>query len=295
MDSLWTGQNGGLFLTITANLIWGTTFVATSAGLRYTNPYNLVFLRFATASLFIVTFAIVTRRLMLIAKEFRSISIWLLGGIYALGFVFQYMGQNLTNASDAALLANLAPTLVPLIAFMILKDSIGNAQKTATALGLVGLVLIAAPKLNLGSGTVIGDLLLFGTSACYAVFIVLSKRYDAVSSASAFAIMVSIGAFLAPVAILLGGLDHTNLNFGLIGWFSVLYLGVPGSVIAVALYLKGLGSITASQSGTLLLVQLLTGLFLAILILNEFPTSFEIAGAITVSVAVALSTFGIRR
>jgi drug/metabolite transporter (DMT)-like permease len=204
------------------------------------------------------------------------------------------VGQNLTNASDAALLANLAPTLVPFIAFIALKDSIGNVQKTATALGLVGLVLIAAPKLSLGSGTVIGDLLLFGTSACYAVFIVLSKRYEAISSASAFAIMVSIGVFLAPVATLLGGLDHTNLNFGLIGWFSVLYLGVPGSVIAVALYLKGLGSITASQSGTLLLVQLLTGLFLAILILNEFPTSFEIADAIAVSVAVALSTFGIR-
>lgn len=293
-ESLWTGRKKGFFLTITANLIWGTTFVATGAGLRYINPYNLVFLRFATASLFIVAIAIATRRVTLIVRDLRCGSIWLLGGIYALGFVFQYVGQDLTNASDATLLANLAPTLVPLIAFMILKDSIGNVQKTATALGLTGLILIAAPKLSLGSGTVIGDLLLFGTSACYAVFIVLSKRYGAVSSVGAFAIMVSVGIFLAPVAIFLGGLNHTNLNIGLIGWSSVLYLGVPGSAIAVALYLKGLGSITASQSATLLLVQLLTGLFLAILILHEFPTPFEIAGAISTFAAVALSSVGIR-
>ena len=73
-----------------------------------------------------------------------------------------------------------------------------------------------------------------------------------------------------------------------------MYMGVPGSVLAIALYLKGLGSVTASQSGTLELVQLLTGLFLAVLILSEFPTSFEIAGAISISVAVVLSTFGIR-
>jgi len=283
-----------LFLTIAANLIWGTIFVATGVGLQYTNPYNLVFLRFATASLFIMVIAIVTRRMMLLAKELESIPIWLLGGIYALGFVFQYVGQDFTNASDATLLANLAPTLVPLIAVTLLKDSIGNAQKTATILGLAGLVFIAAPKLTLRSGTIIGDLLLFGTSACYAAFIVLSKRYGAVSSASAFAIMVSISVFLAPVAIFLGGLNHANLNFGLIGWCSVLYMGVPGSVLAVALYLKGLGSVTASQSGTLLLIQLLTGLFLAVLILSEFPTSFEIAGAISISFAVVLSTFGIR-
>jgi len=284
----------GLFLTITANLIWGTIFVATGVGLRYTNPYNLVFLRFATASLFIMVIAIVTRRMMLLVRELELIPIWLLGGIYALGFVFQYVGQDFTNASDATLLANLAPTLVPLIAVMVLKDSVGNAQKIATILGLAGLVSIAAPKLSLGSGTFIGDLLLFGTSVCYAVFIVLSKRYGAVSSESAFAIMISISVLLAPAAIFLGRLNHANLNFGLIGWCSVLYMGIPGSVLAVALYLKGLGSVTASQSGTLLLVQLLTGLFLAVLILSEFPTSFEIAGAISISVAVVLSTFGIR-
>ena len=284
----------GLFLTITANLIWGTMFVATGVGLRYTNPYNLVFLRFATASLLIVVIAIVTRRVVLLAKELASTMIWVLGGIYALGFVFQYVGQDFANASDATLLANLAPTLVPLIAVVVLRDSLGNAQKMATILGLAGLVFIAAPKLSLGSGTIAGDFLLLGTSVCYAVFIVLSKRYRVASSASAFAIILSISVFLAPVATFLGGLNYASLNFGWVGWCSVLYMGIPGSVLAVALYLKGLSLVTVSQSGTLLLVQLLTGLFLAVLILSEFPTSFEIAGAISIVVAVVLSTSGIR-
>lgn len=290
MESPRTTKKNGLILTTIANLIWGTTFVATAVGLRYTNPYNLVFLRFASASLFIVLIAIVTRQVAPVVKELRAVSIWILGAIYTLAFVFQYVGQDLTNASDATLLANLAPTLVPLIAFAILKDPIGNAQKAATTLGFVGLIFIAAPKFSLGSGTLIGDFLLFGSSAFYAVFIVLSKRYGAVSSASAFAIMVVIFAFLVPVAVFPGGLIHANLNFGFIGWSSVLYLGVPCTAIAVALYLKGLGSITASESGTLLLFELLTGLSLAILLLNEVPTFFEIAGAISVLIAVALST-----
>ena len=33
---------------------WGTVFVAIGVGLQYTNPYNLVFLRFAVTSCAIV-------------------------------------------------------------------------------------------------------------------------------------------------------------------------------------------------------------------------------------------------
>jgi len=47
-----TERTGGILLTTIASILWGTAFAAVGVGLKYTNPYNLVFLRFLTASIF---------------------------------------------------------------------------------------------------------------------------------------------------------------------------------------------------------------------------------------------------
>ncbi len=200
------------------------------------------------------------------------------------------MGQSLTTASEASLLSNLAPILVPLIAFIMLKDVITNAQKAGIALGFFGLFLIASPRLNLGLFNVLGDFLLFGTSVCYAIFIVLSKRLNTESVASSLAIIIVVTIFFAPVAVWFGGLSFQNLEIELIGWVSIFYLGYPCTIIALSLYLKGLSSVSASESAILLLVQVLTALFLAAVLLGEFLSSSQVIGAFAIVVVLVLGT-----
>jgi len=280
----------GVLLTVIASLLWGTTLVASAIGLRYTNPYNLVFLRFTAASTAIIIPVLLLNRKYNIRPELCRATTWTLGAIYALGFLFQYVGQDLANASDATLLSNLAPTLIPIAAFVVLKEHLSSARMAATALGLLGLVLVASPKLRLGSSTLLGDLFLFGASFCYAFFIVLGKRLNASSISSAFAITICTAGFLAPVAVLLGGLNPLDFRMGPVGWASILYLGVRCSVVAISLYLKGLDSITASQSGSLLLIELPVGLILAALVLGEPLGPFAVAGAAALSAAIILSS-----
>lgn len=284
----------GILLTTTASVLWGTVFIAIGVGLQYTNPYNLVFLRFAVASSVIVLVAIALRRVHSIASELSHRSTWFLGAIYALGFILQYVGQSLTNASDATLLSNLAPTLVPIITLLLLGEAITTAQKSATVLGFVGLLLIVTPKSGLGSGNVLGELVLFATSVTYAFFIILSKRLKAVSIGKALAIIISITIFLAPISAVLGGFSPSTLRLGAIGWFSVLYLGIVCSALAIALYLKGLSSISTSESATLLLLQILVGLILAATILRESLDLPEMAGAASILTAIILSSLGAR-
>jgi len=285
-----TAPSAGVLLTITASLLWGTTFVATGIGLHYTNPYNLVFLRFSAASAAIVVLAVLFNGRLNVRMELGRGATWVLGAIYALGYLFQYVGQDFANTSDATLLSNLAPILVPLAAFAVLKENVSGAQMGAMGFGFLGLALVASPKLRMGSGHLVGDLMLFASSICYAFFIVLSKRLNADSVASAFAIVVSITAFLAPVAFLLGGLNPLELSIGAAGWASIVYLGLPCSVLALSLYLKGLNSITASQSANLLLIEILIGLVLASLVLGETLSFFAATGAASISVAIFLSS-----
>jgi len=283
-----SSRRTGLLLTTIASLLWGTTFIASQVGFQYTNPYNLVFLRFAAAAVVIVIFALPFDNKVGLKRELRKESTWLVGGVYALGFLLQFVGQDLTTASEATLLSNLAPILVPTVALAFLKDSMTNAQKVTTALGFAGLFLVASPRLSMGLTSVFGDVLLFGTSLCYTLFIVASKRLRVGSVGRSFAYIVATSVFLAPVAVYFGGLNILDLKMGLAGWASVLYLGFPCTLIAISLYLRGLSAVTVSESAMLLLLQILAGLVLASALLGEFLSPSQTIGAIAILSALVL-------
>jgi drug/metabolite transporter (DMT)-like permease len=274
-----------------ASLLWGTTFVASQVGLQYANPYTLVFLRFATATVVIAVLAPFGGRFGFKAEVMKS-STWLLGGIYSLGFLFQYVGQSLTSASEATLLSNLSPILVPLVAFIALRDFLTNAQKAATILGLSGLFLVASPRFATNLTSVLGDLVLVGTSVCYTLFIVLSKRLKATSVGGSFAVTVIVAIFLMPIAVIFGGLNLSGFDIGLIGWVSVVYMGTMCTLVALALYFKGLSVVTASEAAVLLLVQILTGLVLAASFLGQSLNPTQAVGAATILLALVL---GVKR
>ena len=275
-------------LTACASILWGTVFVAADIGLQYANAFVLVFLRFSLASIVIGGLALLFDSKLGVAREFRKWSIWLLGFVDALGFLFQYIGQSLTNASDATLLANLAPVLVPLVAWRICREGISRLQTVAMMLGLSGLVLMAWPSYGSIGGNILGDLSLLGASASFAFFIVLSKRLNAVTTASALAVIVTIAVFVAPAALILGGLSTTILTLTANCLYASIYMGVVCTVVPMVLYLRGLRSISTSESGTLLLLEVLSGLILAASLLGQIPTGYELLASGTIVTALAL-------
>jgi drug/metabolite transporter (DMT)-like permease len=280
----------GALLSITAVALWGTVFVFSQIGLQFANPYNLVFIRFAVASLAIFILVIPLKNGSQMISALRRKNIWLLGFIYMIGFLFLYVGQNLSSASEATLLTNLAPILVPPIAVSLLKDRISKQQVIAMVLGLMSLLLIATPNLDLGTYRIIGYILMFTTSICYALFTVMSKKYGAVHLADSFAIILVITVFLAPVAFFLGGLDLSTLSIPPVGWFSIIWLGLLCTVVAVTMYLEGLGALAASEAGFIQLLQVIIGLFLAGIVLGDFLSPYQILGAVLILGAMVLGS-----
>jgi drug/metabolite transporter (DMT)-like permease len=283
-------RNAGLAMTVLANLLWGTVFVASSVGLAYANPYLLVFLRFVAGSVGVILASVALGWLRDVARELRRKVIWALGTVYALGFLIQYVGQDMTNAADATLLSNLAPALTPIVAYFLIRERLPRLKAAGAALGFLGLVLVGVPKVHLGS--VVGDLLLFGTSLSYAFLIVILKKLKVESVASSFAIIITVMVYLLPTALLPGGLSASAVSLPPLAWLAVFYMGIPCGTAAIALYFKGLGSLSPTESATLLLVQLLVGLALAATLLNELLSAVELAGAFLILVAVAVSSKG---
>jgi len=82
----------GLALVVAADLLWSTVFVASQVSLEHINPYNLVYMRFLFSSVPIAIVAVLYRQHLGLRRELSNRWIWVLGAVYAMGFLFQYMG-----------------------------------------------------------------------------------------------------------------------------------------------------------------------------------------------------------
>lgn len=265
--------------------------MASQIGFRYTDPYNLAFLRFFIATAVILLLMIPFEKSLGVIQQLRRKWIWFIGIIYGIAFVLQYAGQSLTSASEATLLTNLDPILIPPIAIVLLKDRITKAQMVAIVLGLTGLFLVASPRVGLGTMELVGDVLLFLTSVTYALFTVFTKKIGVSAIGGSFALIIVVTLVCFPVALALGDINPTHLSMGLVGWGATFYLSTACTIIAVTLYLRGLKSVKASEAGVLFLVQVLEGLILSALLLGEFLSVTQTVGAAAILLALA---FGVR-
>jgi drug/metabolite transporter (DMT)-like permease len=280
------GHTEGIILVIVADLLWSTVFVASQIGLMYVDPYSLVFMRFLIPAALVLAIAVPYGSRLGMWKEFQKWWTWVLGFVYALGFLFQYLGQDMTSASAATLLSNLAPILIPFLAILLLKERLTTFHLLATALSFMGLYFVAGFNPNASLLSTIGYILLLLTSVSYALFTVLSKKHELATLGSSLSIIIVVTILLAPFAIIFGSFGTVSLPIE--AWASVLYLAIPCTLVAIILYLRGLAAINASEAAFLFLLQILVGLGLSIAILGETLDTYQILGAALIVIGLLL-------
>lgn len=187
-------------------LLWGGTFLIVHQAMRHSGPLFFVGLRFGTAALMALPFALpvlrgVTRREWLAGTMIGS-------GIFC-GYTLQTWGLQTIPSSTSAFITAAYVPLVPILQWAILRRRPRLASWIGVALAFVGLLLIAAPAegLSLGRGealTLVSTLAI----ALEIIFISLwAGRVDvarvtfiqlAVTSLLAFACMVPAGEAVPP-------------------------------------------------------------------------------------------------
>ncbi len=281
-------ENNGVALTVGASLIWGTSFIAISVGLEYANPYVLLFERFLIASAAILALGAFIRPAR-VWPELKRLRTWAIAAVYAAAFILNFIGQELSGASASALLSNLFVVFVPAMAFFVLKEQMSNPSKAAVGLSVVGMALVFPSGLHF-TGKTFGDLLLVGAALGYTVFMVAGKKYGISTLSSSFALIVCMTVLTAPLAFLSGGVFSTSTFTAPGDWAPLLWLAVPCTVVALAMYTRGLASIRAAQSATLLLVEIVVGLGLSAALLGDVLSLTQVFGASVIGVAVLLSS-----
>jgi len=173
-------RNLALFLLLAT--LWGSAFVAISAGLSHVPPILFAALRYDIAGVLMLGYAAST-----VDKwRPRDRTDWTQIAVGALLLIaayhaFLFVGQQNTTAAAAAILVSLSPVLSTGFARLLVPDDALSAVGVAgVAVGLVGVGVIVRPDpSNLLATDAVAKGLVFCAAAAFALGSVLTRRIDA--------------------------------------------------------------------------------------------------------------------
>jgi drug/metabolite transporter (DMT)-like permease len=213
-----------------------------------------------------------------------------LGVSNAAGFVFQFKGQTMTTAANAALLINASTISVAIASRLVFRERFGSLKVLAVIVGTLGVFFVTTggrPSMA-GGPALTGDLLVVVAALLWTFFIVLDKKIvndigpDVRALTTA---MVTITAAAAlPIALLFGG-DMTGPSGS---WWPVPYTAVFCTIVPFFLWTWGLKRISATTSCVVLLIEVVFALVLAAVLLGErlAPSGFLGSALILTSVVL---------
>ena len=287
------GSKGAVLATVAAGLLWGSSFAVVKIGLRSIDPFWFVFLRFAAASVLVILVSALTGRTRRFLALLRNPLVVWLGVSNAAGFLFQFKGQTMTTAANAALLINASTIFVAVASRVVFRERFGPLKVLAVLVGMAGVFLVTTggrPSAAMGAA-LHGDLLVLTAALLWTFFILLNKQIVAghdVDVHGLTAAMVTVTTVIAlPVALVFGRGSFPKSS-GELG--TVPYTAVFCSIAPFYLWTWGLKRITATTSSVVLLTEVVFALTLAAVLLGERLSPVALVGSVLILAAVALAS-----
>jgi len=200
-------------------------------------------------------------------------------------------GERKVDAGTAAMLIQVAPVLIALLAAMFLGETFTIHLGIGLALAFGGVALIAfatSPDDGSGKGEVIGVLLCLVSAVAYAISLILQKPLvRRISGVQVTWMACTIGAVSClPFA---GDLVTQAQDAPASSIWWLIYLGVFPTAVAFSTYAFALKHMSASSLGvTTYLVPPIT-IVLGVIFLSEAPPTMAYAGGVLALVGVAVA------
>lgn len=286
---------GNLMLLVTA-LIWGTAFVAQSAGMDYVGPFTYNSARsFLGALVLIPVIALFDRKKPVDQRPTPDQQAAinknsLIGGLCCGMFLciatsFQQVGISMTTAGKAGFITALYIIIVPLMGVFV-KKRIPKIIWVCVAIAMVGFYLLCVKE---GFSVSTGDLLVLCSAFCFSLHIMtidhfVGKNVDGVRVSCVQFFVVGVLTLIP--ALILEEISWTAL------WearYTILYAGVMSSGVGYTMQILGQRH---TDPTTATLIMSLESVFAALsgwLLLNEQLSGKELVGCTLVFLAVVLA------
>ncbi len=206
-------------------------------------------------------------------------------------YLFYSWGLRHTSAASGTLIGGGTPVIVALVSILALGEHVSRRRCLGILASLVGVTAIVVASGGTGDSSVLGNLLVLGSAASWALYTVLSRRIGAGGNALATLVGTAIYGLIFMVPLAIGEIVVSGLGpIGPRDLLVMLYLSLGPSAAAYLLWGYGLTQIEASQAAVYGNLMPLVGVVLAALLLDEAITWVVFAGGAAIIAGAWLAT-----
>lgn len=275
-----------------ASVLWGGMYVVSKWGFDAVPPVTLAALRVAVGT---VVLLLVVGPLSPDGGTRPAVDRADWWGFGVLGFwvavtlVTQFVGTDLTTASEGALITVLTPIATVALGVAVLGERLTLRRASGMTVALGGTIVVVTARNDvtaIGSGGTLGVSLLLLASVGWAVYTVwgkpLVRKYSALETATYSALLATPMLVAASaVELAVTGVSPTDVpvTAGTIG--TVLYLGVAATAIAWYLWYKGVEYVDTGTVAVYFFAQPVVGAALGAALLGEaLGVGFAVGGGL---------------
>jgi drug/metabolite transporter (DMT)-like permease len=280
-------------LMLFATLFWAANIVAGKEAVRGFNPMTVAQLRLAGAALlFAGAFAVWKGRPQVrpAKREWLLLAFAAFNGL-TLNQICFVGGLARTSVAHTGLIVALGPIMVLVLACVLRLESLTLPKFLGMLISFAGVAVLATGNSEREAGAHWqGDLIVLAGAASFAYFTIqlkeISSRYD---SLTLNALMFPLGAlFMVPFA--LHGVLHVDWDkVDAAAWWGVVFMIVPGTVIAYLIYAYVLTGLAASRAAAFAYIQPAIAAALGAWLLAEKITVRVIIGGALILLGVYLA------
>ncbi len=274
-------------------VLWASAFVGIRAAAPYFSPGSLALGRLLAGAVVLVLFLIVRRQGLPPRAAWPGIAV---SGVlwFGLYMVALNWGEELVDAGTAAMIVNVGPALMALLAGWLLHEGFPPRLLAGIAVSFAGTVVVGLSMSGGGRASVLGVLLCLVAAITYAAGVVAQKpalRHASALQATTFGCLIGAVACL-PFA---GQLVHDLRDAPASATLNVIYLGVFPTAVAFTTWAYALARTTAGRMGSTTYAVPVVVIALSWLLLDEVPRALAIAGGALCLAGVAVSRSRPRR
>lgn len=285
----------GTLLLLLGSFIWGTTFVAQSAGMDYIGPFTFIAVRSLIAAAALVpAFMLLDRRAAHDKTAKGGRTLWT-GGILCglLLFVasnFQQLGIVDTTAGKAGFITSLYIILVPVFG-AFLGRKIRPAVWISVALAIAGLYLLSVKD---GFSIGRGDLLVLVCAVFFAMHILVVDHFSPLVDSVRLSCIqfLTCGVLSIP---LMFAFEQPSVHAILNAWMPILYAALLSGCVAYTLQIVAQQYVEPSRASLLMCLESVFAALAGWIVLNEMLSVRELLGCLLVFTGVVISVLPQRK
>ncbi|MCR5667319.1 MAG: DMT family transporter [Eubacterium sp.] len=287
---------GNIMLLITS-LIWGSAFVAQSAGMEYVGPFTYNMSRNYIGFVVLIPVIIIFKRIngqtepsnlneLLKSNKYSVIGGICCGIVLAVASNFQQVGISMTTAGKAGFITALYIIIVPILSVLVFKKKLPKIIWLCVLIALLGFYLLCIKE---GFSISTGDFLCLISAFCFSLHIIVIDYFTRYKTSG---VLMSCIQFLIAGIISMIFMFLTETPTWSDIWdakITILYAGALSSGVAYTLQILGQKRTSPAIATLLMSLESVFAALFGWLILHEVLSTKELIGCGLVFLAVILA------